>query len=193
MLYERWRKSNGDASSERSSAKHLKTRGRGARERRRSGDKRCARERKLTPTRRLQSSGGGTLWSWSARESSSRARACVRTNVFELAIRGRRLRCIDLELKNAKRMLLGVSSRRLHRVKGSPKPLCRRSTTLEFCGCVGNTHVRLCTRACRGTLGAGGDLGPLRRRGRVVWCGFFGVIVDPGETRTFTSSRAPCL
>lgn len=43
------------------------------------------------------------------------------------------------------------------RVKGSPKPLHWRSTTLEFCMQAGNTHLRLCTRACRGTLGDGGD------------------------------------
>ena len=43
------------------------------------------------------------------------------------------------------------------RVKGSPKPLHWRSTTLDFCIHAGNTHLHLCTRACRGTLGAGGD------------------------------------
>ena len=43
------------------------------------------------------------------------------------------------------------------RVKGSPKPLRRRSMTLEFCIHAGNTHLHLCTRAFRGTLGAGGD------------------------------------
>ena len=43
------------------------------------------------------------------------------------------------------------------RVKGSPKPLHWRSTTLEFGGCVGNTHLHMCTSAFRGTLGAGGD------------------------------------
>ena len=52
------------------------------------------------------------------------------------------------------------------RVKGSPKPLYWRSTTLEFCGRVGNEYVHLCMNACSGTLGAGGDM------------------------RTFTSSRA---
>ena len=55
------------------------------------------------------------------------------------------------------------------RVKGSPKPLHWRSTTLEFCTCVGNTHLRLCTRACRGTLGAGGDADLYVVAG--VWCG----------------------
>ena len=43
------------------------------------------------------------------------------------------------------------------RVKGSPKPLLWRSTTLEFRIHAGNTHLHLCARACRGTLGAGGD------------------------------------
>ena len=43
------------------------------------------------------------------------------------------------------------------RVKGSPKPLHWRSTTLEFFKRAGNTHLHLCTRAFRGTLGAGGD------------------------------------
>ena len=43
------------------------------------------------------------------------------------------------------------------RVKGSPKPLHWRSTTLEFCAHAGNTHLRLCARALCGTLGAGGD------------------------------------
>ena len=43
------------------------------------------------------------------------------------------------------------------RVKGSPKPLLWRSTTLEFCAHACNTHLRLCARAFRGTLGAGGD------------------------------------
>jgi hypothetical protein len=43
------------------------------------------------------------------------------------------------------------------RVKGSTKPLYWRSTTLEFCVHAGNTHLHLCTRAFRGTLGAGGD------------------------------------
>ena len=43
------------------------------------------------------------------------------------------------------------------RVKGSPKPLHWQSTTLEFRVRAGNTHLHLCTRAFRGTLGAGGD------------------------------------
>ena len=43
------------------------------------------------------------------------------------------------------------------RVKGSPKPLHWRSTTLEFCAHAGNTHLRLCARALCGPLGAGGD------------------------------------
>ena len=43
------------------------------------------------------------------------------------------------------------------RVKGSPKPLHWRSTTLEFCAHAGNPHLHLCTRAFRGTLGDGGD------------------------------------
>jgi len=55
------------------------------------------------------------------------------------------------------------------RVKGSPKPLHWRSTTLEFCGCAGNTHLHLCTCARRGTLGAGGDPDLYVVAG--VWCG----------------------
>jgi hypothetical protein len=43
------------------------------------------------------------------------------------------------------------------RVKGSPKPLHWRLTTLEFCAHAGNTHLHLCTRAFCGPLGAGGD------------------------------------
>ena len=43
------------------------------------------------------------------------------------------------------------------RVKGSPKTLYWRSTTLEFRAHAGNTHLRLYARAFRGTLGAGGD------------------------------------
>ena len=43
------------------------------------------------------------------------------------------------------------------RVKGSPKPLHWRSTTLEFCAHAGNTHLHLCTRAFCEPLGAGGD------------------------------------
>ena len=43
------------------------------------------------------------------------------------------------------------------RVKGSPKTLHWRSTTLEFCAHAGNTHLRLCARALCGPLGAGGD------------------------------------
>ena len=43
------------------------------------------------------------------------------------------------------------------RVKGSPKTLFWRSTTLEFRAHAGNTHLHLCTSAFRGTLGDGGD------------------------------------
>ena len=60
------------------------------------------------------------------------------------------------------------------RVKGSPKPLHWRSTTLEFCAHAGNTHLHLCTRAFRGTLGAGGDPDLYVDAGVGRGLGFFG-------------------
>ena len=60
------------------------------------------------------------------------------------------------------------------RVKGSPKPLHWRSTTLEFCAHAGNMHLHLCTRAFRGTLGADGDPAVHVGAGVGRGLGFFG-------------------
>ena len=60
------------------------------------------------------------------------------------------------------------------RVKGSPKPIRRRSTTLEFCAYAENTHLHLCTRAFRGTLGDGGDPDLYVDAGVGRGLGFFG-------------------
>ena len=60
------------------------------------------------------------------------------------------------------------------RVKGSPKPLHWRSTTLEFCAHAANTHLHLCTSAFCEPLGDGGDPDLYAVAGVGRGLGFFG-------------------